>query len=293
MTVTPTPTGALAAAFAPAPGSALAALQVPEWSPVATAPSTPQAPTAPPTTSGTEDATAGAGSAQPADPNKRGTLAVVGLAASVIPGVFKTVAIDRPRILLARAHAQEAGHLKQWWGNMITGVPTNDVVPITGGTVKLGGRVLTTQAWQRTYQWSNAIGTGLMVSGLVMGVPNLIDGLQQDGIEGALNTRSGRTGTFSLIGSALDIAVMGVALAATLRNPGGTGSLLTRTMGQPVFGNPAIVAAKLLLQAPVVLNEAGFFDFMNKGETRSALEVARDTPATWITAAKEFLHIGD
>ncbi|MBC7461926.1 MAG: hypothetical protein H7287_11240 [Thermoleophilia bacterium] len=271
-------------AYTPAPGSALARLHVPEWSPTAAAPATPARSTAPPI-----DGPA----AEPADPNRRGPLAVIGLAASVIPGALKGLALDRPRIMLAHGHAKEAGHLKQWWLNMATGVPTNDVVPITGGTVKIGSRVLTTQAWQRTYQWSNAIGAGLTVSGLVMGVPNLIEGMQQDGWAGALNTRSGRTGTFSLIGSAVDIAVMGVAVAAAVRHPSGAGSLMTRTMAQPIFGNPAIVGAKLVLQAPVMLNEAGFLDFMNKGETRSALDVARDTPAAWVKAAKNVLHIDD
>ncbi len=224
------------------------------------------------------------------DPNDRSTLAKVATATALVGGVAKGLVFDRPRIALALPHAREQGKVAKWALELASGHATNDIVPITGGTIRLGGRVLTTNAWRGAYTASNALTLGLVGVHMLYGVPNLVDGWQKgDGPGGLLESRAGRTGVAAAVAGLVEI---GLFTYAGIRSPGSGMARATAALHHPIHSNGATVLAKIGLSMPVLVNEAGFLDFLNAGDRRDAWTTARDTVTGHLETAREFLPGG-
>lgn len=131
------------------------------------------------------------------DPTERGTIAGVATGVALWGGVVKGIALDRPRIALALPAAREKGMVGRWVAELVSGNASTEIVPITGGTIKVGSKVLQ-NAWLRSYQLSNALTLGIVGATMIYGIPNMIDGWEQaDGPEGLLDSRAGRTGVMA------------------------------------------------------------------------------------------------
>jgi hypothetical protein len=206
------------------------------------------------------------------DPNARSDLAFGLSIASLVPAVTKR-GVDQTRILLARRHAVANDATKQWLFQMASGRPTTDVVPMTGGDFTMRKKVRS--GWRLAFQASTVLGMLTLGSGLVRGVPNIIDGIARDDGSGIMTNRSGRTGVFGLTGAGVSAAVLGVALVGTVRDGGPSG--VARLLSHRVHMHGAVAAAGIAVSLPFLANEMGFLDWLNRGETRSPVEVARDT----------------
>ncbi|MBC7460780.1 MAG: hypothetical protein H7287_05415, partial [Thermoleophilia bacterium] len=94
-------------------------------------------------------------------------------------------------------------------------------------------------------------------------------------------TRTGRTG---VLGSVVGVLNLGVIAAAVITTRGHGASPLARAASrlggsflQPIHSNTAVTAARAIGVAPVLLNEWGYLDFLNKRATSDPLRNARDT----------------
>ncbi len=223
------------------------------------------------------------------DPTDRSTLAKVLTPTALVGGVVKGLAFDRPRIALAFPYAREQGKLGKWGLELLAARATNDIVPISGGTIRIGGKVLTSQAWRGTYKVSNALLLGLVGVGMTYGIPNLGDGLKKGGgIGGLAESRSGRTGVVASIAGAIELFIfIGLAIKA----PGGT-RRLTHVLQHPLHSNGLMVLGKVAMSAPIIANEAGYLDFLNKGDDRDPLAVAKETTAGHIGTVRNLLPGG-
>lgn len=194
-------------------------------------------------------------------------------ATALFGGLVQGTLVDRPRIAAAYPLAKAQGQLPKWGAELATAWATNDIVPITGGTVKLGSRVLTTQAWKRSYQLSVGMGAAFLAVSMLYGIPNLVDGLRDEGSDGLLGTRAGRTGVAGLAGGVLSAGILGVAYMGATRGRG----RLAAALAAPIHSRTSIVLAKTALGVPVMVNEMGYLDFMDRGERRDAWQAAGDT----------------
>lgn len=194
---------------------------------------------------------------------------------ALVGGAAKGLVVDRARLLSAFPHARSQGKTGKWLAEMVSGKITNDIVPIEGGTLKLFGRTLTTNGWQRTYQASNAIGLTLLGVNMLYGFPNLIEGWHDGGgtVEGLMTTKQGRTGVFATAGNLFYLGIMSTAFA---KAPAGAGRV-SATLASPLMSNGKVIIASLLMGVPVMLNELGFLDFLDKGSDKDWLENTRDT----------------
>jgi hypothetical protein len=218
------------------------------------------------------------------DPNSRSTLATVATVGALTGGIVKGMALDRPRIALAFPHARAQGKTMKWAAELLTGNATNDIVPITGGVVRIGSRTLTTNGWKGAYTLSTGIGLGLLGLSMTYGIPNLVDGWQKaGGPEGLTENRAGRTGVLAASAGLFHLGVMGTAIA---RTPGGAGRLVG-ALHHPIHSATGIVVAGILAGGPVLANELGFLDFMNAGDERSPLEVAGDTAGGYLQKVRD------
>lgn len=203
----------------------------------------------------------------------------MGLAVTaIVGGKAKGVLIDRTRAAFAFNHARAQGKTGKWALELASGRLTNDVVPITGGTVSAFGRTITEHGWKRSYQASNAIGMALLGVSLLYGFPNLYEGIKDGGgPEGMVEMQSGRTGVLATVGNVVSIAAMGVALR---RAPAGNASSkLASVLADPIHSSAPLVLLRIGVSVPVLANELGYFDFLDKGDERSPLETAHATSA--------------
>lgn len=222
------------------------------------------------------------------DPNDRSTLAKVMTGTALFGGILKGAVVDRPRIVAAYPHAKETGKLGEWAFQLVSGNATTDVVPRTG-PIKLGPKVWN-NGFRRAYQVSNALTIALVGVNMVYGIPNLVDGWKQgDGFDGLLESRAGRTGLMAAFGGLVELGIFSYAFA---RSPSGSGRLAAM-LEHGIHGKGAVMYGKILLTAPILANELGFLDFMNRGDDRSPWQTARDTYDSKVESAKDFLPGGD
>jgi hypothetical protein len=224
------------------------------------------------------------------DPNDRSTVAKVATATALLGGVVKGLAVDRPRVAFALPNARANGKLGKWALELVSGKITSDIVPATGGTLRIGSHVLTNDAWKHSFRASTALSVGLVGVSMLYGIPNLIDGYQQgDGFGGMLDSRPGRTGVAASIAGAIELGIFGYALA---RSPGGAGRVVS-ALNHPIHMSGPIVLAGIALSAPILANELGFLDFMNKGDDRDWITAARDTVGDHGARIQRFLGMDD
>ena len=193
--------------------------------------------------------------------------------------VLKGIVVDRPMVAIALPRAiklnrlpESKGILKKALFELASGVPTNDVVPITGGTMKVFGKTLTTNGWGIMNKGNNAANAAFLGARMIYATPNLVHALREDGASGLVTTKVGRTGLLATIGQVIELGVYGYAFA---KSPGGTGRL-GAMMAHPVLSSTPFVASKLIVSAPVALNELGFLDFLDKDDDRSVAKTASD-----------------
>lgn len=225
-----------------------------------------------------------------APPERSGTTKFLTTTA-LVGGIAKGLLIDRTRVLAAFSHARENGKTAKWTAELVSGRITNDVVPITGGTLKIAGKTLTMRGWQRSYQTSNAIGLALLGVGMIYGFPNLVEGWNDGGrtIGGLSETKHGRTGVFGTAGNLVALGIMATAFSKAPAGPG----RLAATLGSPLLSSGKVILASIAMGFPVALNEIGFFDFLNKGDDRDPWETAQDTVAGHLETVKGLLPGGD
>lgn len=199
--------------------------------------------------------------------------------------------VDRTRVLAAFPHARSHGLTAKWAAELVSGRITSDVVPITGGTLSVAGRTLTTQAWQRSYQASNAIGLALLGVGMIYGFPNLVEGWNDGGrtIGGLSETKHGRTG---VLGTAGNLFAVGVVATAFSKAPAGPGRVAA-ALASPLMSNGKVILAGIAMGIPVALNEIGFLDFLDKGDDRDPWSTAKDTVAGHLGTVERLLPGGD
>ena len=222
---------------------------------------------------------------QTRDPNDRSTFAKVATGTALVGGVIKGLAFDRPRIAFAYGNAKAQGKTALWAAELLTGHATNDIVPHAGGTIRIGRKVLTEHAWKHAYQGSNALTIGLVGVQMLYGIPNLIDGIRSG--DGLMETRAGRTGVFASIGGLFEIGVFGIAALATRGKGGGVAAVLNHGIHQ----HGLTTIARIGLGAPVLANELGYLDFLNKGDDRTWIDAARDTTDEHLATARSILHL--
>ena len=175
-----------------------------------------------------------------------------------------------------------------WTAQFLSGRLTNDVVPITGGTVRVAGRTLTHNGFLRSYQLSNAINLALLGIGMTYGIPNLVEGWQDGGGPGGLvETRHGRTGVFGTAGTLFQLGVMSVA-ASTV--PAGT-NRIAGMLRSPLISSGPIILAGIAIGIPVTINELGFLDFLNKGNDLSVADNAKATVARHVDTIRGVLNL--
>jgi hypothetical protein len=121
---------------------------------------------------------------------------------------------------------------------------------------------------------SGVMGASLAGIQLAVAVPNVIQGLREDGVPGLWDSKSGRTGVLSLLGGGLGLGM----LVPAYRGAEGAsfGSRLLSMAESPRLTSPLLanigIAAGLLTMA----NELGFFDFLDKGNKRPVTQVLGD-----------------
>lgn len=219
-------------------------------------------------------------------PPDRSTFTAVATATAIVGNKAKTMLIDRPRVLAAFPRARQQERLGRWAVELIAGKPTSEIVPITGGTVKLAGRTLTKNAWAHAYRASNAAGMAVLGVSMIYGIPNLVEGVRDGGgIDGLTETRVGRTGLLATAGNVISLAVLGAAYA---RTPGGSGRLL-RSLQHPLHASTGAVVARSAALVPVTVNELGYLDFLNRGNTSTPWQNARSTTAGYLDMARAML----
>lgn len=222
------------------------------------------------------------------DPNHRSTIAAVATGTALVGGAAKGLVFDRPRIALALPNARAQGKTALWAAELLSGHATNDIVPHAGGTIKLGSKVLTEHAWKHAYQASNALTLGLVGAQMLYGIPNLIDGLNSG--DGLMETRSGRTGVFASLGGLFELGLFTFAALAT---HGSGGSRLNAILNHGIHQAPLTTVARIGFGLPVMANELGFLDFLNKGDTRSWLDTAKDTIGEKVDLARSIVGMDD
>jgi hypothetical protein len=208
---------------------------------------------------------------------------------ALVGGAAKGIVFDRARLITAFPHARAQGKTGKWLAEMVSGKITNDIVPIEGGTLKLFGKTITTHAWQHSYQVSNAIGLTLLGVNTLYGIPNLIEGWNDGGgtVQGLMTTKQGRTGVFATAGNMFYLGLMSTAFA---RAPEGAGRF-SSMLRSPLLSNGKVIIASMLMGVPVMLNELGFLDFLNKDSHKSWLENARDTADHHLDTVRGVLHL--
>lgn len=222
------------------------------------------------------------------DQHDRSTIAKVATGTALLGGFAKGWALDRPRIAAALPNARAQGKTAMWMAQLLTGRATNDIVPSTGGTISIAGKVLTKQGWNLAYKGSNALTLGLVGVQMLHGIPNLIDGVQSG--DPLLETRAGRTGLIASISGALELGLFGFAAIATRK---ASGSKMAAMLAHPIHQQPGLVIARMAIGAPIAVNELGFLDFMNTGDERDPFSAARDTLGDYRERFQRFLGTDD
>lgn len=95
---------------------------------------------------------------------------------------------------------------------------TSETVPLSGGTVRIGGKVLTTNGWGASLRWGSKIGVALVGATLLGAGLNFASGVEQGGAAGLIGTYQGRTGALMTAGATLGVGVATFA-AFRRRNP--------------------------------------------------------------------------
>lgn len=207
---------------------------------------------------------------------------------AIVGGAAKGILVDRARVLTALPHARSQGKTAKWAAELVSGRITNDVVPITGGTLNVFGRTLTTRAWQHSYQASNAISLGLLGVGMLYGFPNLYEGWTDGGgVDGLVETRHGRTGVLATAGNLFQLGVMGTAFAQAPQGAGRFGAMLK----SPLLSSGPMILASIAIGIPVTVNELGFLDFLNDDNDLSPIENAKATLGHHVDTVRGVLHL--
>jgi len=125
------------------------------------------------------------------------------------------------------------------------------------------------------------LGAGMAAIQIGASIPNLMDALQKDGpwYENLAGSTSGRAGVLQLAGGTIGAAVFATALkqtAATVRPGAGIVERVVAAGSAPVAARPIWGRIGMASGALVAANMLGYFDFLNKGETRSVREVLSD-----------------
>lgn len=154
---------------------------------------------------------------------------------------------------------------------------TKDTVPLRGGTIKMFGKVLTTNGWQASLRAGSLLGLGVLGLTAASVAVNLGTGIAQKGVSGVTKTYQGRTGVLTAAGAAIGVTPALFAAFAR-RNPAvldDLGRVLIPRQGkldaflasdwlqQSKVKVPAYIAG-LGFGPLVAVNLAGGFNFMNE-----------------------------
>ncbi len=175
---------------------------------------------------------------------------------SFVLGNFKSWGLDRGRIALAGYLNAKQNNLKFKTTvlDMFRG-PTLGNVPIDGGKWNL---------WQRSFRLSNTIGTGLGVLGAFVAITGISAGVEEDGGNGILNTKRGRTGLIQAAYSAWG-ASFGLVAATRFRDPGQ--GFWEAFAGASWLAKPSVRNLRwgvgMAVGALTIANELGYLDKMN------------------------------
>lgn len=223
-----------------------------------------------------------------ADPNHRSGLAATTVGVAMGAGVLKGLLFDRVRVLTAIGHnTGSKPQMGKWAGELISGKITNDVVPISGGVVKLGRWAVTENGFGHSYRISNGVGLAITMANLTYAAPNLIDGFQNHGgWSGLLDSRSGRTGVFGLTANLSTIGMLGVAFARAPKE-GGLLARMGAALGAGFLSSNKIVLANMIPGAFATGNELGAFDWLNKDGHKSFAQSMSGVPGTAVDKAHQ------
>ncbi len=123
------------------------------------------------------------------------------------------------------------------------------------------------------------LGASLAAIQIGSSIPNLYDALSKDGpwYENLAMSTSGRAGVLQLAGGTLGAAVFATALkqSAGQAGPGIVSKVMTAASA-PIMARPIWGRIGLATGGVVLANELGYFDWANKGETRSTGTVLSD-----------------
>lgn len=216
---------------------------------------------------------------------ERSTFTIAATATALIGNKARSIVVDRPRVAAAFPLARREGRLGRWAVELLAGKPTSEIVPISGGTVRIAGRTLTTNGWGHAYRASNGLGTAVLAASMIYGVPNLVEALRAGGPDELTETRVGRTGMLATAGNVISLAVLG---AAFTRTPSGSGRLL-RMLHHPMHASTPMVVLRSATMVPVAINELGYLDFLNRGNDSSIWQNAVDTTRRWTHVALDAL----
>lgn len=214
----------------------------------------------------------------PAPTEERGAISRAAIQFSFFAGLGK-MGLDMARVAAKFPEARATGNLPTAVRQFITAAPTTSLIDPSAprlASAALGGKTFT--AFDRSaYRLSSGIGAALAGVQLASSVPNLIEGWQKDGPAGLVNSQSGRTGVLQAAGGGFALGLLSKAFVET-RAAGTTGFLptLLEATAKPSLSRPWVAGIGFLTAGLVIANELGFFDFLNKGETRDLGQVMSD-----------------
>lgn len=230
-----------------------------------------------------------AGGSRDALSTDRSTATAALTATALVGNKAKAMLVDRPRAIAAFSHARRQQKLGKWVLEVLTGKLTNDVVPITGGTIRVAGTTVTTRGWQRSYQASNGVGLALLGVSMLYGFPNLVEGWRDGGgAAGLTDTRQGRTGLLATAGNLVALGAMGIAWR---RAPGG-GGRIAAMLRDPIHSSTPMVLTRIAVSLPVTVNELGYLDFLDRDATAGARRVAAATTRRHLQTLRELFPEG-
>lgn len=192
---------------------------------------------------------------------------------AMLGGAAKSYLFERPRILLALPHARAAGKVPSWAAMLVTGQPMNSVVPMVGGTLRVGSKRIE-DTWHKAYVASTVSGAALLAVASTYFVPNLVSGHRKHpGVEGLTQSREGRIGLLAGGGTAAQLSVYGAA-AWDVRNHD---RVLADTFAHRWIQTRSVTIGSMAVGAAVMLNYVGYGDFLDAGDPRGARTTAVDT----------------
>lgn len=168
---------------------------------------------------------------------------------------------DRGRILAAGPGLalRDPGKLPLWATELVvTGEPTNDIVPNTGGWFN---------GWKHAFRLGNAVHGATTVATLAIGAPNLLDAVSRRGPRGLYDDQGGRTGVVGALGGAVTLNYMRLAAAAGERD--GVKARLLSSIGHHSLGEWRVVGPAVAASLTIMANELGAFDNLDSDNSDS------------------------